>query len=123
MNLASISQDLLTDSDLSTDSNENEVDLASISSNLLLDPELLPQDDENEVDLAGISTELLLDPELSLSQGNNPNAFISKNQSANNDDDDDAKAAEEAPEPSNVFGALLALCGLGALKRMKKRKS
>jgi len=45
----------------------------------------------------------------------------SQNLSANNSDDD-AKAAEEAPEPTTAFGALLALCGLGALKKLKNRK-
>ncbi|HLO50897.1 MAG TPA: hypothetical protein VK211_20950 [Kamptonema sp.] len=36
---------------------------------------------------------------------------------------DDALSAEEAPEPTTAFGALLALCGLSALKRLKKHKS
>jgi len=75
--------------------------------------------DEN-VDLAGISSELLLDPELSPQDSNNPNAINSQN--ASTDDSDDALAAEDVPEPTTALGALLALCGLGTLKKLKNRK-
>ena len=118
-----IIHDVLLDPELSpTDSSEDEPDLADISSELLLDPELLPTDSsEDELDLADISSELLLDPKLSPKDSKNPNELKAKNLSAS-DSEDDAKAAETVPEPTNVLGALLAVCGLGILKKLKNRK-
>ncbi len=97
LQVASDSQDLLADSELSTDSNSNDIDLPSISS------------------------DLLLDPELSSKEGNNPHALKPKNASAN--DNDDALPAEAVPEPTTGLGTLLALGGLGLLKKLKNRKT
>ncbi|MGC2236539.1 MAG: PEP-CTERM sorting domain-containing protein [Pyrinomonadaceae bacterium] len=118
LDLANISSDLLEDPELSsTDSNEYELDLAGISSDLLEDSELSSTDsNEYELDLAGISSDLLEDPELA-SEDNNSLASQTKNP------DDDALPAEAVPEPTKGLGTLLALSGLGLLKKLKNRKT
>jgi len=118
LDLAGISGDLLKNPESSsTDNNENQIDLAGISGDLLEDPELSSTDsNENELDLAGISGDLLEDPELA-SEDHNSLTSKSKNP------DDDALPAEAVPEPTNGLGMLLALGGLGLLKKLKNRKT
>ena len=68
------------------------------------------------LDIASISGDLLADPKLA-SKDNNSLA------SKTNKPDDDALRAEAVPEPTTGLGAVLALGGLGLLKKLKDRKT